>query len=119
MSSSALSDAVVLVVGDVPLNTPDLGKTLESAGAEVLHAGLPEALELVQHRNLSAAVVDCHPTTRDRRALLRALRQRHVPFIFYSLEPPANVSTERDAPFIAKPCSSEKIVAVVRYVLGR
>jgi DNA-binding response OmpR family regulator len=119
MTNIALSGDVVLLVEELPLTTPDLQETLECAGADVLRADLSEALELAQQRSLSAAVIDCHPTSRDRRALLRRLRQRQVPFLFYSLEPPANVTTERGVPFIAKPCSSEKIIAAVRFVLGR
>jgi DNA-binding response OmpR family regulator len=119
ISNLKLSGDVVLLVDEPFLTTADLGTTLEYAGAEVLRVGLREALELVQQRRLSAAVIDCHPISRERRALVRDLRHRKVPIIFYSLEPPADVSTERGVPFIAKPSSSEKIIAAVRHALGR
>ena len=119
MKDAALCGHVILVVEDDTLIAFDLQKNLEDAGAQVAHAGVQDALELVAQRSLSAAVLDCHPVSRERRALVRRLKQRGVPFLFYSAQPPADVTTERGAPFIAKPCPPEKIIAAVRYLLRR
>ena len=119
MENHALHGQTVLVVGDELLFGRDVQESLEDAGAQVAQATLEDASGLVQQRSLSAVVLDCHPVSRERRALIRLLRQRDVPFLFYSVEPPADVTTERGAPFIAKPCPPDKMIAAVRYLLRR
>ena len=119
MEGDALSGHVVLVIEDEPSAAQELHDHLKCAGAIIARHDLQGAREHIQQRRLSAAVLDCHPTSRERRALIRSLRQNCVPIIFYGANPPGDVTTERGALFIEKPCSQEKIVAAVRYLLGR
>lgn len=119
MQDGSLYRQVVLVVEDEPVIAQSFQEGLEHAGAEVIRAGLKEVPAFIQRRTPSAAILDSDPVSRERRAIVRRLRQLRVPYLFYGTEPRPNVTTERDAPFIAKPCPPEKIVAAVRYLLGR
>ena len=112
-----LCGQIVLVVGEEPVRDFGPYKSLEDAGIELARASLQDAPRVVQQRSLSAVVLDCHPVSGKRRALIRLLRQRRVPFLFYSVEPPAEFSTERGAPFVARPSPPEKMIAAMRYLL--
>ena len=116
MKHDELCGQVILVVEDKPLITCDMRESLEKAGARVIQVSLQEASELLQQTNVSALVMDCRPVSRERRAFIRRLRRRPVPFLFYGVEPPADVTTERDIVFISKPCTPAKMVAAVRYL---
>ena len=116
MEDDELCGQVILVVEDNPLNTRDMQENLEKAGALVLQVCLQEASELLQQTNVSALVMDCRPVSRERRAFIRQLRRRPIPFLFYGVEPPADVTTERDIVFIAKPSTPAKMIAAVRYL---
>src|ERR1700694_5332815 len=94
MQEHALHGQVLLVVGDEPVFPLGLEECLEAAGAQVAQASLQDSPRFIQQGHLSAVVLDCHPVSRERRALIRLLRQRGVPFLFYSEEPPAEVTTE-------------------------
>ena len=119
MQTDALRDRVVLVVDDTSSFARDLQESLEHAGATVSCTALRDAPRAVGVWKVSIAIMDCHPPSRERRALIRRLRQDRVPFIFYSAQAPGDVTTERGAPFIEKPCPPEKMVAAVQYLLGR
>lgn len=117
MQERILHRQVVLIVGDDPLSATGLDDGLENTGAEVARVTLQGAQEVVQQRSVSAVVLDCCPASGERRTLVRLLRRRGVPFLSYGVEPPADVTTEQGAPFVAKPCPAEKITAAVRYLL--
>ena len=110
-------EQVVLVVEDEPLLAVGLQQSLENVGAQVVRAGQHDASRIVDQGNLSVAVMDCHPASAERRALVRRLRQRRVPFLFYSVQPPGSVTTERGAQYVGKPCPPQKIIAAMRYLL--
>jgi len=118
MQDRALCGRTVLVVEDELVMAQSLQEALEHAGAEVVGVGLRDAPERIQRQTPSAVVLDCHPPSAERRALIRQLRRLRLPYLFYGIEPPLNFTTERAAPFIAKSCTAEKIVAAVRYLLG-
>ena len=117
MQDDALLGQLVLVVEDEPLFAHGLQQCLENAGAQVARPGLLEAPAFVQLATPSAAVLDCHPASRERRALIRLLRQCDVPFLFCSAQPPAHGTTERGAAYIIRPCPPEMLIAAVRYLL--
>jgi DNA-binding response OmpR family regulator len=119
MQIGTLRDQVVVVIDDASSFAPGLQESLENAGATVARLPLQDAPKALDEGKLSVAIVDCYPPSRERRALIRRLRQEQVPFLFYSAEPPSDVTTERGAPFIARPCSPAKMVAAVRYLVGR
>ena len=116
MQDDELCGQVILLVEDKPQITHDMKESLEKVGARVLQVSLQEASELFQQINVSALVMDCRPVSRERRAFIRQLRRRSAPFLFYGAEPPADVTTERDILFIAKPSTPAKMIAAVRYL---
>jgi DNA-binding response OmpR family regulator len=116
MQDNELCGQVILVVEDKPLITRDMRESLEKVGARVLPKSLQEASEFIQQTEVSALVMDCRPVSRERRALIRQLRRRSAPFLFYGMEPPADVTTERDILFIAKPSTPAKMIAAIRYL---
>ena len=118
--AGVLSGEVVLLVEDDPMTARELQRELENAGAQVARTSLLAASDYLEQRTLTtAAVLDCHPPSSERRALIRLLRKDRVPILLCSTEPPRDFTTERGALFISKPCPSEKIIAAVRYVCGR
>ena len=119
MQEAALCGQVILVVEDKPLITRDMRDNLERSGARVLQVGLQDAPEFLQQINVSALVMDCRPVSRERRAFIRQLRRRAVPFLLYGVEPPADVTTERGVVFILKPSSPAKMIAALRYLTRR
>ena len=119
MQHGILAGQVVLVVEDDQVIAQSICKALEYAGAEVTCTILPAVTALIKQRMPSALVLDCHPVSGERRVLIRRLRHHRLPYLFDSSEPPGGVTTERNAPFIPKPCPPEIIVAAVRYLLGR
>lgn len=86
---------------------------LEDEGATVIDLTSESALPTVQKNHRCIAVLDWHPITGARRALLRQLRSNNIPTLLYCAEPPPLVSTGRGATFIAKPCPAAKFFAVV------
>ena len=85
MPAATFAGRSILVVGDEPLIALDIAATFECAGARVLRAGsLREGLCAVDHRDLSAAVVDYRLADGDSSALCERLLERGVPFVVYS-----------------------------------
>jgi DNA-binding response OmpR family regulator len=120
MRTGELKGERVIVVEDEASAAAVLKNILEGAGAEVILWQLRNApIGFIDQRNALVAVLDCQPVSRERRALVRGLRQRGIPFVFYGAEPPGHASAERDALFLAKPCPPEKLIAAMRYVLGK
>jgi DNA-binding response OmpR family regulator len=108
----------ILVVDGGPSLAVDLKRVLEGAGAVVARGGLKEALRLAQLSRPSLTILDCHPDSAERRALIRQLRRHGLPFVLYAADPPSDASTERGALFISKPCPPARMVTAVRFLLG-
>jgi DNA-binding response OmpR family regulator len=107
---------LVIIKDDLASALP-LPAELERTGAEVSCVTPRDALELIAHGKISAAVVELQPDSGETRALVRLLGHRHVPFLIHSEEPPPHVTTGRGAPFIAKPCPPQKIIAAITFLV--
>ncbi len=119
MNSTDLVGHTILVMEDEAIIALDLETALAQAGAKVTRATSTNAMEIAAQAPLSAAVLDLQPASGGNRALARLLKQKGVPFLFYSTHGPEDVTTMRGAPVIFKPARSEEIVsALVLLIAG-
>ena len=85
MPSTSLAGRSILVVEDEPLIALEIVTALQNAGTVALTArSLTEAIHLVEHDGLSAAVLDFGLGDGDADAVCARLDERHIPFILYS-----------------------------------
>ena len=109
---------VILVVEDEPLIALDVRTVLEAAGAMVVHATARHAAQAADNQqSLSAAILDLRPGSSDHRPIARRLKDRGIPFLFYSTHPPEDVTTVRGAPVVLKPGRPDEIVMAVALLL--
>jgi CheY-like chemotaxis protein len=118
MDNLALSGRSILIVEDEPLIAIDLRQSLESAGAYVFAATqLPHALQLAEHPDVSAAVLDCRLGQQDSSAICARLEQRGIPFMFYS----GYDDLHRLWPNVArlpKPATAHELIDAVKRMFG-
>jgi CheY-like chemotaxis protein len=85
MGKADLNGCCVLVLEDEPLIALDIVESLKSAGANVITAGqLPHALKIAADTDLAAAIVDYKIGGSDSAKLCWLLKERRIPFLFYS-----------------------------------
>jgi DNA-binding response OmpR family regulator len=85
MDSSTLCGRSILIAEDEPLIALDIAEAFKDAGARtVVTSTLHHALVLVEHDDLSAAVLDHALPDGDSSPLCRRLEERMVPFVVYS-----------------------------------
>jgi CheY-like chemotaxis protein len=114
----SLLGRVILVVEDEPLIALDVRTVLEAAGAMVVHATARHAAQAADNQqSLSAAILDLRPGSSDHRPIARRLKDRGIPFLFYSTHPPEDVTTVRGAPVVLKPGRPDEIVMAVALLL--
>lgn len=118
MSAGNLAGHTVLVMEDEAIIALDLETALVQAGASVARATSANAMQIAAQSPLSAAVLDLQPASSGHRALARLLKQKGVPFLFYSTHGPEDVTTMRGAPVIFKPARSEEIVSALALLIG-
>jgi DNA-binding response OmpR family regulator len=115
----SLDGNTVLVVEEEPLVALDLQTALEGAGAKVVVVrNAAEALARIGQFDFTAGVIDWRPSSEDHRVVARALKQRKVRFLFYSTNPPEDVTTVRGAPIFLKPAHPEEIVKALALLTG-
>jgi CheY-like chemotaxis protein len=79
------ADSWILVVEDQPLVALDITDSLQKAGASVLTAAtLQHGLLLVDHPQLSAAILDFGLGHDDCDPLCMRLSERRIPFVIYT-----------------------------------
>jgi CheY-like chemotaxis protein len=103
----------ILLVEDVSALRSELKAALEEAGAEVACADVARAVVYVERPFLSVVVLDCAPASRERRAIIRRLRERQVPLLIYGAEPPGTVTAGQGAPFVPKPSPPQVLIAAL------
>jgi DNA-binding response OmpR family regulator len=82
----------------------------KDAGAEVTTTNtLKQALTLVEHDGLTAAILDHALRDGDSACLRKLLRERDIPFVVYSGFGEAALRT--DVPLVKKPASADVLVA--------
>jgi DNA-binding response OmpR family regulator len=85
MESSTLSGRSILIAEDEPLIAMDIAEAFKDAGATtVVTSTVHHALVLVEHDDLSAAVLDHALHDGDSSPLCQRLNQRKLPFVIYS-----------------------------------
>ena len=112
-----LAGRTILVVEDNAIIAMDVVQGLEAAGASVLKTrSLYEALNKVEHPDLSAAVLDHHLNDGDTSQICDRLDERDIPFVIYSgydyVEGPCS-----EGEHVRKPVRPEVLVATVINVL--
>ena len=103
----------VLVAEDEPLIALDIAHAFQAAGANVMTAGtLKRAIEVVEGKNVSAAVLDHLLGDGDSDDLCGRLNADKIPFVIYSGF--ADTSHEcKKAPHVAKPANPSVLVDLV------
>jgi DNA-binding response OmpR family regulator len=96
-----------------------LDRVLEDAGAIVTRADLARAIVLIERPFLSAVVMDWTPASKERRGVIRRLRERGVPFLIYSAELPASVTAGHGAPFLRRPSPPHILLGALVLLIGR
>ena len=118
MQDGKLKGALILVVEDEPLIALDIRASLEDAGARVLQAAKVEtALAAIDAHACSAAVVDYWLGLEPGRAVARRLKQKAVPFLYYSGRTLDDFTSGSGVPVVAKPAGGREIVGILRLLL--
>jgi CheY-like chemotaxis protein len=108
----------ILVVEDQPLIALDIQQALEHAGASVTTTNtLRHALLLVEHDDLSGAVIDHALPDGDSSPLCALLRERSVPFMLYSGFTAFDGECE-GAPHLTKPATDEQLVTMLEGLMS-
>jgi CheY-like chemotaxis protein len=107
------------VIEDEPLIALELANELEAAGAQVICARSPQTAchAIDQHQQLSAAVVDFRLGADGAEAAVARLRDRKVPFMFYTGFTTDGLTAT--APVVNKPASSGLVVETLAQMLAR
>jgi DNA-binding response OmpR family regulator len=115
-----LKGALILVVEDEPLIALDICASLEDAGAQVLKAAtVAKALTAIDAHRCSAAVVDFWLGYDTGRAVVRRLKEKNIPFLYYSGRDRDDFTTGSRAPVVSKPAGGREIVGMLRLLLDR
>ena len=118
LQNDILHGALILVVEDEPLIALDISASLQDAGAEVVRAANVEnALAAIAAHSCSAAVLDYWLGVESGRAVARRLKEKRVPFLYYSGRALDDFTTGTGAPVIAKPAGGREIVGMLRLLL--
>ena len=72
---------------------------------------------LVERPFLSAAILACERAPCERRAIVRRLRERRLPFLIYGTQPPDTITSGDGAPFFLKPAPSDDVVRAFTFLL--
>ena len=109
-----LNRALVLVAEDEPFIALDVAMAVEDAGGEVLGpaASVREALELIDGRDIAAAILDVNLIDGDVSPLAEALIARGVPILLQSgVGLPLDLAARfPDLAFRLKPCTAAVLV---------
>jgi DNA-binding response OmpR family regulator len=111
----------ILVVEDEFIIAMELQSILEEAGAQVVgpcHT-LAEALAAAEHEDISAATLDLRLGLESAIPAARALGNRHIPFIYYSVQSSvdSSVTDWPKAPMIPKPAPATVLVNAIAQLL--
>ena len=114
---SKLNGREVLIVEDHPLILMDVAHALRQLGAIPTTATtLKQALIVVEHENLAAAILDHALPDGDSSILCEKLDVRKVPFVIYSGYNRINGACAKGA-LVEKPASTDKLIATVENLL--
>lgn len=109
----------ILIVEDEPLIALDIAQGFKDAGAEVVTSStLKQAIILVEHDGLSAAILDHALTDGDSARLRARLTERDIPFVVYSGFEEAVIGAD-DLPLVKKPAPAAVLVATIEGLLAQ
>jgi len=112
-SAYPLTGRSILVVEDEPLISLEMTAIFESAGATVLVASrLADAVRVLGERDVSAAVLDFGIGDESVSTLCGDLRERHIPFMFYTGHGHVRGSYP-DAVVVEKPASGSTLLTAM------
>lgn len=113
MNRPSLEGRHILIVEDEPLIAYDIAQAFEPTGAILTTTTtLEHARILVEHDNLSAAVLDHALPDGDSSELCKVLTQRDIPFVVYSGYGPRSDAC-KEAKHLSKPTDPELLVTVL------
>ena len=119
MPSTSLAGRSILIVEDEPLIALEIVTAFQNAGAVALTArSLTEAIHLVEHDGLSAAVLDFGLADGDADAVCARLDERHITFILHSGYTRHGLIYDRGT-VIPKPARPETLIETVVGLLPR
>ena len=119
MASTSLVGRSILIVEDEPLIALEIVTAFQNAGAVALTArSLTEAIHLVEHDGLSAAVLDFGLADGDADAVCARLDERHITFILHSGYTRHGLIYDRGT-VIPKPACPETLIKTVVGLLRR
>jgi DNA-binding response OmpR family regulator len=118
MQSTSLAGRSILIVEDEPLIALDIATAFEKAGATALTArSLVNAIHLVEHHGLSAAVLDFGLGDDDSAAVCGRLNDRSIPFILRSGYTHASDAC-RGGTVVPKPADPAILISTIVKMLG-
>ena len=120
MSNTALSGRSILVVESEPFAALEVESGLRDAGARVFGVHeLRQALHMVEHPALSAAVLSQRLGDSNTDAVCRRLDDLGIPFIFHTRYD-ATKAKQRwpGAPVVTKPASSNELIKAMIALLN-
>ena len=115
---SNLAGRSILVVEDEPLILMEIVDALQTAGAVVTTTtSLKQALILVEHDGLAAAILDHALGDGNSGQLCARLKERNIPFVIYSgFSQIDGVCAE--GPLVQKPAPTDVLIATVEGLLA-
>jgi DNA-binding response OmpR family regulator len=121
MTGTGLAGCRILLMEDEFLIALEIADALSEAGAEVSgpHVTLSAAEEAAQTEAADLAVLDIDLKGEEVFPAARHLRQRGIPFIFYTGQPEREIlRTEfRDVPVCVKPCQPARLIGELTRLL--
>ena len=115
---SKLAGRSILVVEDEPLIAMEIVDALKTAGAVVTTTfSFTQALILVEHDGLAAAILDHSLGDGDSSQLCARLKERDIPFVIYSGFSRIEGACA-EAPLVKKPASPDVLIATVEGLLA-
>jgi DNA-binding response OmpR family regulator len=108
----------ILVVEDEPLIAMEIVGALKKAGAVVTTTfSFKQALVLVEHDGLAAAILDHALGESDSSQLCARLKERDIPYVIYSGFSKIE-GAYADGPLVQKPVSPHELIATVEALLS-
>lgn len=111
----------ILIVEDSFLISLDLQRIVEESGCEIAGTStdVARALAVLEGESVDLALVDCKLEGEDCSAVVRALRQKKIPFVICSvLDRPELDASYPDANIVTKPYRADTLVAALTNLLG-
>ena len=119
MQSTSLAGRSILIVEDEPLIALDIVYAFEKAGAVPFSARtLAEAIDMVEHDGLSAAVLDFGLGDAHSEVICKRLAERDIPFVLHSGHTHASDAC-RGGAVVPKPAPADRLITTIAGLLRR